>query len=650
MKKLTLYLIFGLGCWLSLCGQDSRMVALSQQLDALAANGVPLQQTITITFDGPVKELVSFLAESTKLNLTVVPGIETQQASVTFTDATAKDVILYLCEAYRLDLNFTGNIIAFSQYQPPPVPPSVPRELSVALDPASGLLSLNLRNDTLDAVARKIALLTGKNIVLDPSVRLLQVSGFMTGVELESSLKQIAANNNLQLKREPDFFKLEPSKSRETQQGGNQGFSQQGNIGFGTIQIQRIGNELLNVQAVNANPLDIIREAAAQLSINYFLLPDTERGVGNQQNQFQNQGNAAQFVADAVTIQTQQVSFKSLLDQVFKNTGFGYMEDNGLYIIGQRLAETMRSYQIYQFQNRSIQGALTLIPDGLLQDISLDTFPEQNSVIISGSKFGISQVKDFFAEIDKLVPVILIEVMLVDVQTNKLKDFGIEAGIKAGGATPGGPIVDPSGVNFSFSPQAINDLLTLLSGRSIINLGQVSPNFYLTLKAVQENGIIDLKSTPKLSTLNSHKAMLSIGQKRYFQEQQVSYPGADRPIPIQANVYREVEANLDIEITPIVSGDEQVTLNINFEQTEFSGDSGPNAPPPQVSRKFESMIRIRNGETVVLGGLENSAVSKTKRGVPFLSRIPVLGWLFGRSRHSTQKGKLLIFVKPTIVN
>jgi len=646
MKKLTLYLIFGLGCWLSLCGQNSRMIALSQQLDALAANGVPLQQPITITFDGPVKELVSFLAESTKLNLTVVPGVETQLASVTFTDATARDVILYLCEAYRLDLSFTGNIIAFSQYQPPPAPVPTTREPDVTLDAASGLLSLNLRNDTLEAVSKRIALLTGKNIVIDPSVRLLQVSGFMTGVELESSLKQIAANNNLQLKREPDYFKLEPNKSREIQPGGNQGFAQQGNAGFGTIQIQRIGNDLLNVQAVNANPLDIMREAAAQLSINYFLLPDTERGVGNQQNQ----GNTPQFLADAVTIQTQQVSFKALLDQVFKNTSIGYVEDNGLYIIGQRLAETMRSYQIYQFQNRSIQGALTLIPDDLLQDVSLDTFPEQNSVIISGSKFGIAQVKSFFVEIDKLVPVILIEVMLVDVQTNKLKDFGLEAGIKAGGATPGGPIVDPGGVNFSFSPQAINDLLTLLSGRSIINLGQVSPNFYLTLKAVQENGIIDLKSTPKLSTLNSHKAMLSIGQKRYFQEQQVSYPGADRPIPIQANVYREVEANLDIEITPIVSGDEQVTLNINFEQTEFSGDSGPNAPPPQVSRKFESMIRIRNGEMVVLGGLENSAVSKTKRGVPFLSRIPVLGWLFGRSRQSTQKGKLLIFVKPTIVN
>jgi type IV pilus assembly protein PilQ len=647
MKKLALYPLFWLGCWLSTNGQNARLDGLSQQLDVLIANGIPLQQSITITFDGPVKELVSFLAESTKLNLTVVPGVEAQQASVTFTDAAAKDVILYLCDAYRLDLNFTGNIIAFSQYQPPPLPSVVPRELSIALEAATGLLSLNLRNDTLEAVSRKIALLTGKNIVLDPSVRLLQVSGFMTGVELESCLKQIAANNSLQLKREPDFFKLEPNKSKDVQPNTSQNFAQSNS---GSLQIQRIGNDLLNIQAFDANALDIIREAAAQLGISYFLLPDTRAAGGNPQNQFQNQGNAIQSVADAVTFQTQQVSFRELLNQVFKNTNFGYVEENGLYIIGQRLAETMRDYHIYQFQNRSVQGALTLIPDDLMEDMTLDTFPEQNSVILSGSQFGIARVKEFFAEIDKLVPVILIEVMLVDVQTNRLKDFGLEAGIKAGGTTPGGPIVDPSGVNFSFSPQAINDLLTLLSGRSIINLGQVSPNFYLTLKAVQENGVIDLKSTPKLSTLNSHKAMLSIGQKRYFQEQQVSYPGADRPIPIQANVYREVEANLDIEITPIVSGDEQVTLNINFEQTEFTGDSGPNAPPPQVSRKFESMIRVRNGEMVVLGGLESSAVSKNRRGVPFLSRIPGLGWLFGRSRQSAQKGKLLIFVKPTIVN
>jgi len=178
----------------------------------------------------------------------------------------------------------------------------------------------------------------------------------------------------------------------------------------------------------------------------------------------------------------------------------------------------------------------------------------------------------------------------------------------------------------------------------------VSGDFFLSLKAIEEKGFIEIRSTPKLATLNSHDANLSIGQKRYYLEQQVNFPGNLNPIPVQSNIFKEVEANLDIDIRPFVSGDEQVTLEIFFEQSEFISEVSLNEPPPQVTRKFESMVRMKNGEMIVLGGLERDTKSNTKAGVPFLSRIPVIGWLFGKKRKSKTKDKLLIFVRPTIIN
>jgi len=292
---------------------------------------------------------------------------------------------------------------------------------------------------------------------------------------------------------------------------------------------------------------------------------------------------------------------------------------------------------------------IDFIPEDIMTGVEVDTLLELNSLILSGSQKNIAEIDTFIQAIDKVVPVVIIELIIIDVQNNKLSEFGVEAGVTQGGREAGGAISSGDGYDFTFSPGAINRVLQLLSGRNIINLGQVSNNFYLNLKAVEEKGVIDILSTPKLSTLNSHDAVLSIGEKRYYLEQQVNFPGSDRPIPVQSNTFQEVEANLDIQITPIVSGDDQVTLEIYFEQSEFIGEPSPNQPPPQVSRRFESMIRVKDGEMVVLGGLERELKSNVRRGVPWLSRIPLIGWMFGRKKKNKSKNKLMVFVQPTII-
>ena len=658
MKKVILLIAFFAAVVRGAQAQDARIDSLARRLDALAASGVQLNQPISITFDGLTKDLISFLAESTKLNMTAMPGLEASTVSVSFTNAPARDVVLHLCYTNRLDLRFTGSIITFLPFsQPPPVPPPA-RAAEISYEPDSGFLTLNLRDDTLDLVAQKIARLTGRNLVLDPSVRFTRVNGYIEQASLESALKQLAGNNNLNLKREADYFRLESRFPAEAPAGAAAGQPYNPNRSA-TFQIERSGTDQVNIQAVNADVLDVLKEAAAQLDIDYYLLPEggpafSQAGFNNGPAFNQPGLNAAAGSGATVTIQARQIAFRDLLRQIFKNTSFDFTEKDGLYIVGRRTAESMRGHKIFQFQNRSVRGVTGLIPESYKYDIAIDTMPELNSIILSGSQQSIRNVEQFFTEIDKLVPVILIEVVLIDVQTDKLSDLGLEAGVTKGGIPAGGSVIsstaDKGGINFSFSPNAINDLLKLLAGRDIINLGRVSPDFYLTLKAVQEDGIIEIKSTPKLSTLNSHRATLSIGQTRYYQEQQVSYPGTDRPVPVQATVFREAAANLDIDITPITSGDDQVTLNIYFEQSEFIGESTLNAPPPKVSRKFESLIRVRNGEMVVLGGLEYESKSKTRRGVPILSKIPLIGWLFGRTKKMKQKDKLLIFVKPTIVN
>lgn len=638
---------------------EGRLVLVEERLQALIDNGIELNRPVTISLNGSIQELVGFLAESTNLNIAIDPNITTR-VSVTFTQVQIRDILLYLCDTYQLDLRPTGNIVQLIAYRPPPKPVIV-REPGVSFNTASGLLTLSLRGDTLENVLRKIVELTGRNVIADPLVRDARMRGYISELSFDPALKQLADGNNLVLEQTPDYyiFKL----PQDENQFGENIDSEKDNTRTSNISIKKIGAEQINIKATDVPILDIIAAAAKELNADYYVLPEVvERespasSTGRRPTTSdirQSSSTGAQIQSGLSTLQLKDVTFRGLLAHLCKNSDYTFEERGGIFIIGQRVAETLRASKMVQLQYRSARGIIDLIPQRMRTGVTIDTLYELNSLLLSGSENNIAEVTTFLNSVDKLVPVVMIELMIIDVQSGKLDEYGIEAGVVKGGKQPGGSIVsgdeNDGGVNFTFSPQAINRVLDLLSGRGFINLGRVTNDFYLSLKALQEDGLVDIKSTPKLSTLNSHDAILSIGQKRYYQEQQFNYPGLDRPIPVQANLFKEVEANLFININPIVSGDEQVTLNVQFEQSEFVGDPGPLAPPPQVSRKFESIIRVRNGEMIVLGGLEREAVSKLKRGVPWVNRIPVLGWLFGKHRKSNQKEKLLIFVKPTIVN
>ena len=167
---------------------------------------------------------------------------------------------------------------------------------------------------------------------------------------------------------------------------------------------------------------------------------------------------------------------------------------------------------------------------------------------------------------------------------------------------------------------------------------------------MEQDGIIDLKSTPQLATLNGHKAKMSIGDTEYYQEQQNNIFGAVTTQSQVITTYKPVEAELAVSIRPIVDASDEVTLEIKVEQSSFTARISQYAPPGKVSRKFESLIRVKDQDMILLGGLEENDHKDTRSGLPLLSRIPILNWIFASREKSTTKAKLNIFIKPTIIH
>ena len=171
----------------------------------------------------------------------------------------------------------------------------------------------------------------------------------------------------------------------------------------------------------------------------------------------------------------------------------------------------------------------------------------------------------------------------------------------------------------------------------------------MTINALEELGILKVRSTPKLSTLNGREAKMSIGRTEYYVEEAQSLFGSQIPQNLVTKQYKPVNADLTIIINPMISGDENITLEISVEQSDFTARITPDAPPGQVSRKFNSIIRVKNEEVVLLGGLEELAKEDTASGIPFLARIPVIKWFFSSKTDRKTESRLNIFVKPVII-
>ncbi|AXP80814.1 Type II secretion system protein D precursor [Mariniflexile rhizosphaerae] len=311
--------------------------------------------------------------------------------------------------------------------------------------------------------------------------------------------------------------------------------------------------------------------------------------------------------------------------------------------------ESISSNNQSSFNNSVSKGEalLSILPDQIKQDLDIKVDYELNSFYVLGASEKIERFKAFIKKIDKPVPVILIEVMLIEVNRNSTIETGVSWGIGDEPAETKGGIYPQT--DLTLGARTINRVLNGFDGFGHINLGKVVPNFFATIKAMESNGNIKIRSTPKLSTLNGHRATFSNGQTSYYAVTQRNIYGTDNPQTSEITNYEPIDAELGLTIKPMVSGDGQVTLDIFVVQSSFGLRIAEDAPPDLNSREFSSIIRVQDQDIVVLGGLEEQVKNDSGTGVPFLARIPVIKWLFSTRKREDSKSRLTVLIKPTVI-
>lgn len=631
-----------------------RFEVLQEELEQFSKDEKNLGKKIDISALGSVSEIVSAIAQQTKINITIDPSIKEPLVS-NFSKVSVEDLLLYLCRQFELDLSFSGSIVTISRYQAPKSQPTI-KEIGVSFNPYNSYLSMDLNEDTLAGVARKIAQQSGQNVIVSKKAQNLKVSAYVDKASVKDGLNLLATANDLSITKtkEGAFFirtkeeipeeeELNLDKRKKLGKGIN--YEAIEGLEIKTRLDSSSGELLVSVEALKVPFIQIVKGVSIEMERDYFLFKDGGSSVvstGTRPNRGNN--NTGQ---NAMSLKIENATYDEFLNYILQGTDLTYKIDNGIYLIGDRSMEGLRETKVIQLQYRSAFELEKVIPKDIAEKVDIHPFLELNSIILSGSAPNISEVEDFIKGIDKLVPVVNIELIILDVNRNVLMETGIDMGVGSAPVTNEQLGLSP-GLNFTLGANSINKLLNSLAGTSVINLGNVVPNFYLSLKAVEEAGIAKTRSKPQLATLNSHEASFNIGEKRYYRIVQNTVTPGVNPIINESVKYEPLEANFNIKITPYISGDEQITLDIHVEQSDFLGEAQPDAPPASVSRKFESKIRVKNNDMIVLGGLETKRKDKSARGLPFMARVPILNW-FGNRKNSKSKSELLIFVKPTIV-
>jgi general secretion pathway protein D len=255
---------------------------------------------------------------------------------------------------------------------------------------------------------------------------------------------------------------------------------------------------------------------------------------------------------------------------------------------------------------------------------------------------------------------VLIEVTIAEVQLSDNYQAGIDWSVVSETATVGGNTILTKG--------GIQDVIGGSLGSSpffqLATSGTVNGNpLNITLKALETFGDVKVLSSPKVMTLNNQTAILKVVDNEvYFNIDVNVVPGS-----VTANALTTVDTTVNtvpvgivMSVTPYIDDGETVTLNIrptisriiNFvdDPNPLLADAGVVSQIPVIQvREIETMLKVNDSETAVIGGLMQDQINKSNRGVPILSSIPLLGALFSYTEDKYVKSELVIFIRPVVI-
>ncbi len=336
---------------------------------------------------------------------------------------------------------------------------------------------------------------------------------------------------------------------------------------------------------------------------------------------------------EKVRLNFTEVSLQDFLCSLFRGSRYTFQLDSNTLFVSEGgaknpLSET-RLYLLKYIQcEKALQQLGKMFSGG---EMTVSEVKEQNAVLLSGSADKIEAASALLQKID--VPLMQVTLSCVIVEFRKGKTF--ELGLRGG-----------SGRRTKEGDLGLKGFLEFLgkdaSGKGAVGkIGILPDRFEMELASMEENNQAKVLARPRLTTLNGNKAELNVTNTVYYLVSQVSAEG----YPITD--YRSFNDGISLELTPSVTREGVITLDVAPE-IKTAGRSSGDGPRDISTRNLKTMVLLKNGETLCLGGLVRKNRTEVRTAVPFLGSIPLIGRLFSYESEEEEESELAIFITPEV--
>lgn len=268
---------------------------------------------------------------------------------------------------------------------------------------------------------------------------------------------------------------------------------------------------------------------------------------------------------------------------------------------------------------------------------------DSNTVILSYSPRFEDNVFSVLRELDQAPPQVMIQVLILEVTMNNSLELGVEMAAQDLQFTKAGP-----GDTTSFDFVGGTDIGAAGAGLGGFTFTISGNDFNFLLHALQTEGSLKVLSRPQVTAMDKQEAVFKVTQDVPYVNSTSTTTGGQ----ITTSVGRQ-DVGIELTVTPQINSDGYVRMEITqivSDLTNSTVDVGPGVRAPIFfKREAQTVVSVKNNETIVLGGMIQSREQITDTKVPIFGDIPLLGTLFRFSQNSNERTELLIVLTPTII-
>ncbi len=358
----------------------------------------------------------------------------------------------------------------------------------------------------------------------------------------------------------------------------------------------------------------------------------------------------AEDVKASVTLNIEGVNWKTALDLISKTYNLTYIEkDNFIIIVSyaqiDKEAEKIPLVtKIITINFVNTDDAKSYLKPVMSKRGNIEADKRTNSLIITDTPDNIQQAEEIVKRLDRKTPQVLIELLMVDKKATNQFDLGVDwdwfdikRGLIHNEPQENGTYKKASSAFLASQTSALDGQnIALQYGKLLWGRAYVSA----LIEALKKDTSTDILANPRVLTLDNMSAQIDITDQVPYTSETTSDQGT-----VTSTQFKDV--GIKMSVKPHITPDGFIVIDVATEQSFVNYFTSDNQPAIG-TRKSQNTMLIKDGETIVIGGLRNREKKKTIYKVPFIGDIPILGKLFSKTLDSDENRELVIFITPSI--